>query len=50
MQIHDSCDKFAKCRVQTRYNPLLKYTLNSLLTEISEVRNIMEAEKEEFGE
>lgn len=50
VQIHDGCDKYEKRHKQQRTTQMLKYTLNDLLTEISEVRKVLEAEKDEFNE
>ena len=50
VQIHESCEKFRLKKKRERYTPLLKKTLESLLTEISEVRKVLEAENEDIHE
>ncbi len=46
----DSCEKYEQRCKSYMYSPGAKRCLNSLLTEISEVRKILEAENEENKE
>lgn len=50
VQIHESCEKFRLKKKRARYTFLLKKTLENLLTEISEVRKVLEAENEDIHE
>ncbi len=41
--VHDTCERF-QLKVYKRFNHGLRYKLSGLLAEISEIRNIIEAE------
>lgn len=50
MNIHESCERFEQ-RASVRGRPkLLKNYLNDLLTEITEIRKVLEEEKDEREE
>lgn len=44
--VHDTCERF-QLKVYKRFNHGLRYKLSGLLAEISEIRNIIEAEHAE---
>lgn len=48
--IHNSCEYFFAKQKQKRSMGLLRFCLNDLLTEISEIRKIIEAENSEDKE
>lgn len=50
VQSKESCEQYATRVYARRSNLLLKGTLHALLTEISAVRNILEAERNERNE
>ncbi|MDE6398748.1 MAG: hypothetical protein K2L51_05450 [Clostridiales bacterium] len=50
VQSKESCEQFANRVYARKSNLLLKCTLNSLLTEITAVRNVLEADRDERSE
>lgn len=50
VEIHESCDGFQKKPVQKRCSFLLEVSLSQLLTELSELRKILETQEREKNE
>lgn len=47
VNMHYGCEKFLFKPFSKRSNRLLQYSLNTLLTELSEIRKVLEVERDE---
>ena len=47
VDLHDSCEAFQEKRVKIGYKQMRRNSLSNLLTEISEIRKVIEAEENE---
>lgn len=47
MYIHDDCDCFTHASVRRKNRYLIRHALNELLTELSDIRTVLEAERDD---
>ncbi|HIU00552.1 MAG TPA: hypothetical protein IAB64_01035 [Candidatus Coproplasma excrementavium] len=50
VEVHHSCEKFVRRTNRRRSERLTRYYLNDILTEISEIRKVLEGEQAEKAE
>lgn len=49
VNIHDGCEQYVLKPKRNRNRLLIRYCLNNLLTEITEIRKVIEAESDDSG-